>query len=154
MRAATKAGKGGAGACVPRVDWIVSIDRMIGPDDVYRPRPDHHSFHLNPHAAAAAGGGDDEGKLSDYIAYNSVLEALKMEGDWRQALKVLQEMKSAGLKPNLVNHNTVRFASSGLFFGLGAAVRWDWLLSPTPASGTSNTSSTTRKPLTESMHPG
>ena len=35
-----------------------------------------------------------------------------MEGDWRQALRVLQEMKGAGLKPNLVNHNTVRCALS------------------------------------------
>lgn len=64
-----------------------------------------------PHTCPAATGANDEQegtKLSDYIAYNSVLEALKMEGDWRQALKVLQEMKGAGLKPNLVNHNTVR----------------------------------------------
>ncbi len=37
-----------------------------------------------------------------------------MEGDWRQALRVLQEMKRAGLNPNLVNHNTVRFAACGV----------------------------------------
>jgi pentatricopeptide repeat protein len=47
-----------------------------------------------------------EDRLSDYIAYNSVLEALKVQGDWQQALKVLKEMHThANLVPNTVNHN-------------------------------------------------
>ncbi|KAM3568934.1 hypothetical protein VYU27_008957 [Nannochloropsis oceanica] len=54
------------------------------------------------------GKGESENDLlSMYIAYNAVLEALKMEGDWRQALKVLQDMRQSGLTPNSVNHNTV-----------------------------------------------
>lgn len=68
-----------------------------------------HSTTIHNHDNEHTTGGSEQegGGLSDYIAYNSVLEALKMEGDWRQALRVLRDMKSAGLAPNLVNHNTV-----------------------------------------------
>lgn len=106
MRAATKGGKG-AGACklcINRADRVARMDKRQ-----YTPPPDPTTLPPTRHTISPATAGEEEegGKLSDYIAYNSVLEALKMEGDWRQALKVLQEMKGAGLKPNLVNHNTV-----------------------------------------------
>ncbi|EWM23818.1 pentatricopeptide repeat-containing protein chloroplastic, partial [Nannochloropsis gaditana] len=52
-------------------------------------------------------GESEEDRLSVLIAYNAVLEALKTDKEWRQALQVLQEMRRVGLVPNVVNHNTV-----------------------------------------------
>lgn len=113
MRAAGKdgGGRGGGGgkgawfACCVTGRWSEACARAP-------PHP-HPSVYQWAGRRGAGGGAGEEGeegsRLSDYIAYNSVLEALKMEGDWRQALRVLQDMKAAGLGPNLVNHNTVGY---------------------------------------------